>query len=315
MMEQITKNNHFVDWNLNMGTCDYGGLLSTPPHCPTWTGLRFRQRMNIKFFTGSRVICKERDTSAVPVWGSVSWCLQIWQNELNLQFLTLYYTRTGYISAMIVDLQHSQNNGSTNSETNYQQSDASLAFSLYCKTHFEGIIFHFSLHLSSIIKPDLSIVCVSCTQHIPYLSEIKTHTLKKNTQYFQTESARCQFCSHAYTYESWKETKMHMYNHRINDMTELVRWHFGWSYEKMYQQNQTKQWLYTFATYSQEPERSSSEPREHISCSLCGSVWQKYKKMAVTTTDQVFPISVIITTVIIINNNNINIIKYWNLPG
>lgn len=81
----------------------------------------------------------------------------------NLQFLTLYYTRTVYISAMIVDLRHSQNNGSTNSEVNYQWSDITPFFCTVKLTLKVPVSIFFNL--SSIITPDLSILCELCTTH------------------------------------------------------------------------------------------------------------------------------------------------------
>lgn len=213
---------------------------------------------------------------------------------------------------MIADLRHSQNNGSTNSETNYHRSDISPFFctvKLTLKVSFfpnflSSTQYHYTWSLYS---------AMWVVQNTPHLSEINTFT--KNTQNIFRQNQPDVSSVPTQTYGSWgRDHKKHMYNHRLNEMIEPLLWHVGWSDRKTHKQNQTKQWLYTFATYSQEPERSSSESREHISCSLCGSVRQKYKIGSDSTTNWVFPTSVIITTVII-NNNNINIIKYWKLPG
>jgi hypothetical protein len=163
------------------------------------------------------------------------------------------------------------------------------------------------------VKPDLSVpsilcvcvLCVCCTWQIPCLSEINTR-LK---EILKTFSERISYPSAVptWTSESWEEKTCRCITMDLIKWTSMHADMFANPTRKCINKTVTKY----FPNYSQESRRSHSKSCEHMCCSPCGSVQQRYKKiMAVTQLlNRVIPTFVIITTTIIIINNII--IKYW----
>jgi hypothetical protein len=167
----------------------------------------------------------------------------------NLQFLTVYYTRTSYSSAIIMDLRYSQNYKTTAvqilrlSTNNPIFLNLFLSF-LYCKLTFR-YQFPFSFYLNRIVKPDRSVsllclflcVCVYVLYMAHPTSFWNKHVQKKNTQNVFRQNQPTASSVPMWALRSWEgrpKKDMQMYNHRLNKMNKQVCWHIGQSHRKTY---------------------------------------------------------------------------------